>query len=352
MMRPKLWMLSVAFLVSSFVADTGLAQTGDPAKRKELVAVVAGQAIYEDELPPLVQVQLFQLRNQERNQEYELKSKALEDLVDQKLLESEAGRRGMPVDKLLAQEVYAKVAEPTGTELEAYYANQKERLNRPFDQVKRQMRLALTQERIQQARQEYLKQLREQAEVTILLRPPRAKVAYDSARLRGSPNAPVIIVEFSDFQCPFCRMVQPTLKRLLAKYEGRVSLAYRDFPLREIHPQAQLAAESSRCAGEQGKFWEYHDLLFLSPSKFERQDLIEHARSLKLNEEQFDSCLARGKYKAQIEEDIQEGMRTGVSGTPGFFINGIWLSGAKPEAAFEKIIQAELAALESKRATQ
>ena len=304
-MRAKQWILSAALLVSSFVADVGLAQTRDPAKRKVLVAVVAGQAIYEDELLPLVQVQLLQLRNQK----YELKSKALEDLVDQKLLESEARRRGTPVEKLLTQEVYAKVAEPTDTELQTYYASQKERLNRPFDQVKRQVGLALRQERIQEARQEYLKQLREQAKVTILLRPPRAKVAYDSARLRGSPNAPVIIVEFSDFQCPFCRIVQPTLKRLLTKYEGRLSLAYRDFPLREIHPQAQLAVESSRCAGEQGKFWEYHDLLFASPTKFDRQSLIEHARSLKLDEGQFESCLANGKYKAQIEEDIQEGKR-------------------------------------------
>ena len=341
MMRAKLWILSVALLLSSFATGIGLAQTGDPAKRKKPVALIAGRAIYEDELLPLVQVQLLQLRNQE----YELKSKALEDLVDQKLLESEARRRGMPVEKLLAQEVHATVAEPTDVELEAYYASQKDTLNRPFDQVKRQMRLALNQERIQQSRQEFLKGLRHRAKVTILLRPPRAKVAYDSARLRGSFNVPVIIVEFSDFQCPFCRMVQPTLKRLLAKYEGQVSLAYRDFPLREIHSQAQLAAEASRCAGEQGKFWEYHDLLFASPNKLDRQGLIEQARSLKLDEGRFDSCLASGKHKAQIEEDVQEGMMVGVSGTPGFFINGIWLSGAKPEAAFEKIIQAELAAL-------
>ncbi len=251
-MRAKPWILWVALLASSFVADIGLAQTGDPAKRKETVAVVAGQAIYEDELLPLVQAQLLRLRNQE----YELKSKALEDLVDQKLLESEAARRGMQVEELLAQELYAKGAELTEAELEDYYGSQKEELkNRPFDQVKRQMWLAVRQERIQEARQEYLKGLREQAQVSILLRPPRIKVAYDLARLRGSSTAPVIIVEFSDLQCPFCRMVQPTLKRLLAKYEGRVNLAYRDFPFWEVHPQAQSAAEASRCAGAQGKFW-------------------------------------------------------------------------------------------------
>jgi protein-disulfide isomerase/tetratricopeptide (TPR) repeat protein len=183
-----------------------------------------------------------------------------------------------------------------------------------------------------------------------LPRPQRVEVAYDPARLRGSATAPVIIVEFSDFQCPFCRQVQQTLKNLLAKYQGQVSLAYRDFPLREIHPQAQLAAEASRCAGEQGKFWEYHDLLLAHPDKLNREGLVEHARNLKLDEKKFDSCLSSAKYKAKIEEDLQEGIRAGVNGTPGFFINGIFLMGAKAQAAFERLIETELSAPEGRQA--
>ena len=128
-----------------------------------------------------------------------------------------------------------------------------------------------------------------------------------------------------------------------SKYEGRVSLAYRDLPLRDIHPQAQMAAEASRCAGEQGKFWEYHDLLFENPNKLNREGLVEQARSLKLDEKQFDSCLSSGKYKAQVEHDRQLGMRAGLTGTPGFFINGNMLSGNLPQDSFEKVIQSELA---------
>jgi len=301
--------------------------------------VVAGQTIYEDDLLPLVQAQLLQLRNQE----YEVKSRALENLVNQKLLEAEAKKKGIPIGKLLEQEVDAKAPEPTEEELRAVYLSQKDKLNRPFEEVKAQFQQSLRQSKLQEARQEYLKHLREQAGVSILLRRPKVEVAYDPARLRGSATAPVIIVEFSDFQCPYCRQVQPTLKNLLAKYEGKVSLAYRDFPLREIHPQAQSAAEASRCAGEQGKFWKYHDLLFANPNKLNREGLVEHARNLKLDEKQFDSCVSSTKYKAKIEEDLQEGIRAGVNGTPGFFINGILLSGAQPEAAFERIIQAELA---------
>jgi len=318
-----------------------LAQTGGQAKQNEPLAIVGGQPIYDDDLVPFVQGQVFQLRLQE----YEVKSKALENLVNQKLLEAEAKKKGIPTEKLLEQEANAKVAEPTEAELQALYIVQKDQLKRSFDEIKAQLQQLLKQAKLQQARQDYYKRLREQAGVSIFLQKPKVEVAYDPARLRGNPKAPVVIVEFSDFQCPYCRSVQPTLKNLLAKYEGRVSLAYRDLPLRDIHPQAQLAAEASRCAGEQGKFWEYHDLLFENQNKLNREGLVEQARTLKLDEKVFDACLSSGKYNAQIEQDRQMGMRAGVSGTPGFFINGNLLSGNLPQDSFERIIQAELAAL-------
>jgi protein-disulfide isomerase len=132
------------------------------------------------------------------------------------------------------------------------------------------------------------------------------------------------------------------LKKVVAKYQGQVTLAYRDFPMSELHPQAQIAAEASRCASEQGKFWEYHDLLFESFGTLPREDLIEAANKLHLDTKQFDSCLTSGKYKSQIDRDFQEGLRAGVFGTPGFFINGIFLAGAQPATAFEKIIDEEL----------
>jgi protein-disulfide isomerase len=314
-------------------------------KTKKPVAVVAGQTIYEDELLPRIQARL-------RNQEYELKSRALENLIDQKLLEAEAKKSGMAAGEVLKQEADAKVAEPTEAELKAVYESQKGSLNRPFEEVKGQLQQALKQAKVEEARQQYLKHLREQAGVAILLRPPKVEVAYDPARLRGNPWAPVIIVEFADFQCPFCKQAQPTLRNLLAKYKGRVSLAYRDYPLRDIHAQGQLAAEASRCAGEQGKFWEYHDLLFANPDKLKRDGLVEHARTLKLDEKQFDSCLSSGKYKAKVEEDLQGGIRAGVVGTPGFFINGTFLSGIQPEAVFDEMIQAELGPPKEKAAAQ
>ncbi|OLB34829.1 MAG: hypothetical protein AUH11_16850 [Acidobacteria bacterium 13_2_20CM_57_17] len=210
-------------------------------------------------------------------------------------------------------------------------------------------KLALNQSELHMTRQQLLKRLQERDGTSILLQPGKVHVAYDPARLRGSPQAPVMIVEFSDFQCPFCRKVQSTLKNLLEKYPGQVSLAYRDFPLRGMHSQAELAAEASRCAAEHGKFWEYHDLLFANPDKLDRAGAARMAESLVLNQKQFDACLSSGKYTEQIEQDLQDGIRAGVEGTPGIFINGILLSGAQPEAAFEKIIRAELAASKEKR---
>jgi protein-disulfide isomerase/Tfp pilus assembly protein PilF len=219
----------------------------------------------------------------------------------------------------------------------------------PELQIVRQ-KLTPEQTELPQNRQDYLKHVREHLEMPASLQQAKTEVSFDPARLRGSPHVPVIIIEFSDFQCPLCRKVQPTLKSLLAKYEGRVSLAYRDFPLRGMHGQAELGAESSRCAGEQGKFWEYHDLLFDNPDKLNQNGLLELARNAKLGEKQFDSCLSSGKYRSQVERDLQDGIRAGVMGTPGIFINGILLSGAQPEAAFEQVIESELASVKRKRA--
>ena len=211
-------------------------------------------------------------------------------------------------------------------------------------------KLTSEQSELSQTRQEYLKHLGTLGATQKPARASTVRVSFDPARLRGRADAPVMIVEFSDFQCPFCRKIQPTLKNLLAKYEGKIGLAYRDFPLRGMHGQAELGAESSRCASEQGKFWEYHDLLFANPDKLNRVGLLELAHSAKLDEGQFASCLSSGKHRAEVEKDLQDGIRAGVMGTPGIFINGTPLSGAQSESAFERVIESELAKSEKKRA--
>jgi len=304
---------------------------------QDIVATVGGKAISQQDLTDALGSQWMQLRNQE----YEVKSKALENLIRQRVVEAEARKQGISGQKLLEREADAKVAEPGDAEVEAYFWGQN-RAGVRFEDVKDQFRANLKQLRIQKARQAYADSLRAGAEVAIMLQPPSVAVAYDRARVKGNPDAPVTIVEFSDFQCPYCKKSEETLGDLLAKYKGRVKLAYLDFPLREIHPQAEQAAEAARCAGEQGKFWEYHDTLFADQSKLDEASLAERARNLKLDERAFQTCLAGGKFKNSVEADIQQGNKIGVAGTPAYFINGVFLSGAQPQAEFEKIIDQAL----------
>src|SRR6478672_6436945 len=302
--------IAILLCMSAFFAATSVAQNAETPKPKQPVATVDGQPIYDEDLASSVEGQLQPLRNQE----YEIKRKALDGLVEQKMLEAAAKKKGVTVEKLIDQEVVSKIADPSDAEVEGYYYGN--RVTRPFAEVKSQLKEGLKQAKVRQAREEFIKNLRADSNVVVLLSAPRVEVAHDPARLRGNPKAPVMIVEFSDYQCPYCHQAEPTVKELLAKYGDKVSLSYRDFPLTSIHSQAQIAAVASRCALEQGKFWEYHDQMFTS-TKLEKDDLVEYARNLKLDDKQFASCLASDKYNADIDKDLEAGRKAGITGTPG-----------------------------------
>jgi len=310
-----------------------------PAPARQPVATVAGRTVYEDELTPAMEEQLQQLRNEE----YELKSRALDKLIDQKVLEAAASRQGLTADQLLEKELSRRVAEPTDAEIAAYYLGTRDR--RPYEEVKLRLRDALKQARLEQAKEAYLEQLRHESAVAVLLAPPKVEVGYDPLRVRGNPDAPITIVEFSDFECPFCRGSEELIKSLLAKYGDKVKVAYRDFPLRQNHSHAETAAEASHCASEQGKFWAYHDLLFANPAKLDNGGLLEQAHAAGLNETQFLSCLNTGKYRSAVDADVKAASRAHVGGTPAFFVNGVFIAGAQSAAVFEKTIDGELARL-------
>lgn len=325
-------------------ATIAAARAEDPAPAAAVdkpVAIVGGQPILESDLLRQTRPQMQQLRNQE----YEIKRTALDNLVVSKLVEAEAAAHNLSVPELLNREVSGKVRETTEEEITAFYEGQKDRINRPLEEVKDQIAAYLKQSRDQQARQDYFASLRRKLPVTILLEPVRQNVSPDPARTRGPENAPVTIVEFSDFQCPYCLKAYPTLRAVLEKYGDQVRLSYRDFPLRNIHAQAQEAAEASRCAGDQGKFWPYHDFLFENPSDFTRESLLAAADKLSLDTAALELCLESGKYRSAVEFDYQEGLQAGITGTPAFYINGIFLNGSQPATAFEQIIDSELARL-------
>ncbi len=182
------------------------------------------------------------------------------------------------------------------------------------------------------------------------LKPPpvlRAELSVDGAPSKGPAKAPVTIVEFSDFHCPFCRRVLPTLAQLESQYGEKIKLVFRDFPIDNLHPEASKAHEAARCANEQGKFWAYHDKLFASPPKSSPEIFKGFAKDLGLNATAFEVCLSSGKYQAAVKKDIEEGNRLGVTGTPAFFINGRIISGAQPLEAFARVIDDELARVQN-----
>ena len=170
----------------------------------------------------------------------------------------------------------------------------------------------------------------------------RLPVDASKGFVRGNKAAPVTIVEFSDFQCPFCKRATPIVKQVLEHYPGKVKWVFRDFPIASLHPDAPKAAEAARCAAEQGKFWEYHDVLFEKAPQLSIEELKRYAKDLKLDSAAFAKCLDSGKQAAAVKADIEQGDRLGITGTPTFFINGRQLVGAEPLATFEKIIDTEL----------
>jgi protein-disulfide isomerase len=310
-----------------------------PAESQEAqtVATVDGQAISAQELANSDTAQMLQLHSQE----YQIQTRALEKLIRQKLLEAAAKKKGESADAFLVEEVDRTLAQPTDAEVLAYYLAQPERGRRPFLQAKDQLREALHKAQIQYARDAYLDRLRSQANVAVLLNPSRARVSYDAARLKGTPSAPVMIVEFADFQCPYCRQEEGALKSVLAKYGNSVALAYRDYPVSQLHQFAGQAAEASRCAAEQGSYWQFHDMLMTG--KLDSPGLKQYAHTLKLDEKQFDNCLETGRFKDAVEHDRQDAERLGVTSTPTFFINGIAVVGAETEASLSRLIEQELA---------
>ena len=333
----------VGLLTVAILALVLSAQAGPDARQP--IAWIGKQPIYEEDLIPSIAGQLLQLQNQA----YELKISALTNLVNQRLLEAAANSKGLSVDAFLEQTVDRNMPPWNSGELEGYYLAQKDRFHRPLSEIPADVERSFIQAKRQQARQEYVDHLREKAGFSIALSRPRTQATVDLSRVKGNPDAPVTIVEFADFQCPYCREAQQTLNALIAKYKDALRLGYRDFPVRQIHQQAQLAAEASRCAAEQGKFWEFHDSLYANQARLDLESLRDNALKAGVERIQFESCIATGKYKSAVESDLQLGAASGVTGTPAFLINGMLLTGSQPLSAFEKLIDAELAATASNR---
>lgn len=303
----------------------------------QVLAVVNGKAITEAEVRKSSAEQFQAMEREYQQNVHQLLENGLEQVVQDRLVEAEAAARGVTKDALLAE---IKANQVTDADVDAFYEQNKAQIPRPKDQVAAQIKAYLEQQNQQKARQDFYSKLEDKYKVEYKMEPIRVEVAATGPS-RGPANAPVTIVEFSDFQCPFCSRLTPTIKQVEEKYGDKVRVVFRQYPL-PFHQNAQKAAEASLCAADQGKFWELHDAMFANQQELGVDQLKAKAASLGMNAEQFNQCLDSGKHAAAIQADIKDGSAVGVNGTPAIFINGRFLSGAQPLEAITPIIDDEL----------
>jgi protein-disulfide isomerase len=328
-------------IVAAACSSTEAQQTRRPAPG-DVVATVGGSEITLAEVDDKALEQQAPAGVKLSQALYDARRDALDTIIANRLLDAAAKAQGLDRSALIEKEITSKVSAVTEPEIAAWYkANQNRVQGAPLDQVRQPIRAYLTQERMADVREAYLDTLRAKTPIRTMLEPPRQKIATGNSPAKGSANAPIELIEFSDFQCPFCLRADPTVQQVLKTYGDRIRFVYRHYPLPN-HPNARPAAEAAACANEQGKFWPYHDRLFANPSKLSDADLKQAAAELGLNTSQFNTCVDTHKLKPLVDADVRDGEQAGVNGTPAFFINGRAISGAQPYDVFKKIIDEEL----------
>jgi len=278
---------------------------------------------------------------------FEARQRALAFLIDEQLLQEKAGKEGIERDSLVRREVLDQLAVVSDSAIAVFYEQNRQRLgSQDLATVQEQIRQYLASDHHRLAWLGYVGELRDEANIRIALEPPRAVIAVGGDEpSQGPQDAPILLVEYSDFECPYCGRAKPAIRQVLEQYGDKVRLVFRNFPL-SIFPNARLAAEASLCAQEQDRFWDYHDVLFDHQRELRPVDLSRYALEIGLDGTAFDACLASGRFADAVSDDLKSGEHFGVTGTPAFFINGRPLTGAQPFSAFQQIIDDELERIE------
>ncbi len=318
----------------------------DTLPPETVVARVNGKAIRLSSVDAEIEAELRQARTEYVQNVHMLRRQAIEAQVAMHLLSEEAHRKGMlTLEDYLREEIEDTVPAPSKADVERFFEEHLEGVPRAeLVELEGDVREHLHMEAKQTRLLEIVERLRKGADIQIDLPRPRARVRTIGPAM-GPESAPVTIVMFSDFQCPYCAEAAELVDDLVDEYEGRVRLVVRDFPLAS-HPNAQAAAEAARCADEQGLYWPLHARLFAHQDALEPSDLRRHARSVEgLDAERFDECLSSGRMAILVEGDRADGEAAGVQGTPAFFVNGYPVAGLVERRELELIIDSELRAL-------
>jgi protein-disulfide isomerase len=309
-----------------------------PQVTDEVVARVGDEVITASEMEEMVGPALVSLRQEM----YETQKGLLEQRIFQQLVEKKAAGEGLTTVEYLQKNIDGKLTEPAEDEIEKVMTMYRSRLAQDDEAARQQVVQALQQQQTVQLREELRQQLFAEAGVEILLTPPRVDIGIpDNIPSRGAEDAPVTLIEYTDYQCPYCARVQPTIEALLERYEGKLRHVFKNLPL-PMHNQAQLAAQAGLCANDQGKYWEFHNWLFENQRTMNRESMVSQAGELGMDGEAFAGCLDQGTHSQQVDSEMAEARGLGITGTPGFLINGRVLKGAQPIEAFEAIIDDEL----------
>lgn len=344
----KKWLSAITaapiFIAAIFSAITigGAANTAYAQTEDRVVAKVNGANITQKEVDDSVISQLFPLEQQI----YAIRKVALENLVARAILEGEARKRGITVEELRKQLTAGKVEGSSSEVDQVYLENASVFATMSPDEAKERLRLDLESQARMKLYRKALMELRKGANVELLLEEPRLPSISDgTAPSTGSKEAAVTIIEFSDFQCPYCRESQSTLKQILKNYGNEVRLVFKHLPL-DIHAEAFASAQAAFCAGEQGSFWKYHDALFAS-EVLSAEAFNKMALDLGLNITKFKACLSSEASRTAILKDVREARQFGINSTPTFVVNGKLVRGAIGFEEFKAIIERELKSVQS-----
>ncbi|MEB2283899.1 MAG: hypothetical protein B6D46_08545 [Polyangiaceae bacterium UTPRO1] len=338
-----LTMAGSALLVGMMIGTTPWIAAAD-----DTLATVGAKTFTRSEIEARVKPKLIELEAQK----YEILREGLDEAIAEELFKLEAAARKITPEQLEEDEIAKKIPAPSDAEIQKVYDDNKEDLQgQTLEQMKPQIVEYLKAEKEQARRTAFIQELKAKYKTVDALKAPKVEVATAGRPERGGgAKAPVTIVEFSDYQCPFCKRGEDAVQKVVDTYGAKVRVVFRNYPL-PFHERARPAAEAALCANAQGKFWEYNKKLFANQNALGDDNLKAYAKDLGLDPVKFDECYAKKPYAADIDRDLADGVMAGVNGTPAFFINGRALSGAQPFEKFKEIIDDELTSAAAKPAS-
>ena len=304
--------------------------------------VIEGRTITIAELNMHMQEQfLKELMEQPEDKIYELRENAARDFVQRHVIDQAAAERNTTAEALFV-EITSVPPEPTDEDVRNWFdANQARLRGAPFEAIAENIKELLVNETRSAAWTDFVGPKIKALDWQMSIEPPRKQLAA-TRLIRGAADAPVTIMAFSDYQCPYCIRSEPILAEVLARYPGSVRLIQRHFPLDSIHPFARPAAEAAMCAEEQQKFWEFHDAIFARNGRLEAGSFLEIGRELGLDVEALGGCIDERRHRQFVQDDFVAGQAAGVEGTPAFFVNGIAMKGSRDVDDLSRVIDSEL----------